>query len=180
MYRHCVTEDTVRRQRQLEQLLLHTMEKKRYRDITVRDLCRDAGISRMAFYQYFDSKDDALTALIDHTLQDLGPTGFSTRDLERLASFWQDHRALLDALHANELDHLFEERSMALVESEDLGFRQHLSPELREFQQLRLRFAVQGITTVIRTWHQGGFAQSVSQIARLLQHILMEPLLVAQ
>ena len=68
MYKLCKTEYSVRRQRQIEEALLETMETSRYEDISVSDLCARLGIPRKSFYRYFSSKDGALFALIDHRL----------------------------------------------------------------------------------------------------------------
>lgn len=177
MYRHCTTEDTVRRQRQLESCLLRAMEKKRYCDISVRALCLDAGISRMAFYQYFDSKDDALLALVDHTLQDFGPFGCESQELERFAAYWQENKNLLDALHANQMNDLLTDRAVRLVLEEGYDFRSWLQAEKDDCADFLLRFAVRGIISVIQTWHQSQYRQSASQVAVLLRRILLQPLM---
>lgn len=177
MYRHCTTEETARRQRQLEQCLLHAMERKRYADISVRALCQDAGISRMAFYQYFDSKDDALLALIDHTLQDFGSFGCTPGELERFTAYWRQNKPLLDVLHANQMDDLLTDRALELVLAEDYDFRSWLRPAADDCEDFILRFTVQGIICVIQTWHRNQFCQTTGQIAGLLQRILLQPLM---
>ena len=70
MYKLCKTERSANRQRQLEEGLLTAMETTRYDDISVSDLCEQMDIPRKSFYRYFDSKDGALQALIDHTLME--------------------------------------------------------------------------------------------------------------
>ena len=70
MYKHCNTEESAQRQRQLEQCLLVLMKERLLPQITIGDICEQAGISRKSFYRYFSSKDGALHALIDHTLLD--------------------------------------------------------------------------------------------------------------
>lgn len=177
MYRHCTTEDTVRRQRQLERCLLQAMEKKQYHDISVRELCQAAGISRMAFYQYFDTKDDALLALIDHTLQDFGSFDCAYSELERFAVYWQLNKSLLDVLHANQMDNFLTDRALRLVLDEDYDFRSRLRADHDDCGELILRFTVQGIISVVQTWHQSQYRQSTSQIASLLHRILLQPLM---
>ena len=49
MYKHCNTEDSARRQRQLEQYLLELMEDVPYSGITIGQICQQAGISRKSF-----------------------------------------------------------------------------------------------------------------------------------
>ena len=180
MYRHCATEETAQRQRQLEQCLLSLMLRKRYHSISVRELCAEACISRMAFYQYFDSKDDALDALIDHTLQDFGSFDCTKDELERFAHYWKLQQPLLDALHLNQLDELLTTRSLQLISAEDHDFRRRFGPELEEYDEMLLRFTVQGIISIIQSWHQSQYQLSANQIAALLHRALMQPLMAEQ
>ena len=52
----------------LQGALLQLVSKKHYDSITVTELCRKAGVSRMAFYGNFASKDDIIKKII-HDLQ---------------------------------------------------------------------------------------------------------------
>ena len=70
MYKMCKTEQSARRQRELELGLLEAMKTQRYEDISISELCGTLGIPRKTFYRYFDSKDGALYGMIDHTLLD--------------------------------------------------------------------------------------------------------------
>ena len=60
MYKICQTEQSARRQRELEQGLLQLMLRKNYEDISVSDLCEHMALPRKSFYRYFSSKDGAL------------------------------------------------------------------------------------------------------------------------
>ena len=57
MYKICQTEQSIRRQRELEQGLLRLMGKRNYEDLTVKDLCDEMALPRKSFYRYFSSKD---------------------------------------------------------------------------------------------------------------------------
>ena len=48
----------------LQGALLQLVAKKPYDSITVTELCKKAGVSRMAFYGNFDSKDDILKKIV--------------------------------------------------------------------------------------------------------------------
>ena len=180
MYRHCTTDETVRRQRQLEQCLLELMSRKPYQSISVQELCHAAGSSRMAFYQYFDSKDDALTALIDHTLQDSGFIGSSEQELEQFATYWLRQKNLLDALHSNQLDELLQARALHLTTEEGYDLRRLLGIEKDESGQIILAFTVQGLISVIQSWHQKKFCLSAREIGKLLCRLLRQPLMISR
>ena len=68
MYKLCKTEQSALRQRELEEGLLKTMSVHHYDDISVSDLCQQMDIPRKSFYRYFSSKDGALFALIEKTV----------------------------------------------------------------------------------------------------------------
>ena len=107
MYKICKSEVSAARQREIERRLLELMGTKRYEDITVTELSDSMNMPRKAFYRYFDSKDDALCALIDHTMTEY--SGFTVdrssernrslkRELEEYFKFWISKKELLDAL----------------------------------------------------------------------------------
>ena len=48
----------------LQGALLQLVTKKSYDSITVTELCKKAGVSRMAFYGNFDSKDDVIKKIV--------------------------------------------------------------------------------------------------------------------
>lgn len=48
--------------------LVQLMERKPYADITITDICKRAGVSRMAYYRNYASKDEILTRRLDETL----------------------------------------------------------------------------------------------------------------
>ena len=70
MYIICHTEESSKRQRELEQGLLRMMAVMPYGKITLTELCRELQVPRKTFYRYYPGKDDCLLALIDHTLSD--------------------------------------------------------------------------------------------------------------
>ena len=50
----------IRSQKWIVDSLLSLMEQKSYAEITVRDICKSADLSRQTFYNVFDSKDEVL------------------------------------------------------------------------------------------------------------------------
>ena len=70
MYKDCITEESARRQRQLELCLQDLMLTTEYSQITISDISDRAGISRKSFYRYFNSKEGCLCALLDHAIFD--------------------------------------------------------------------------------------------------------------
>ena len=112
MYKICHTEESSRRQRELELGLQSLMLQRRYEDISVSDLCAQMEIPRKSFYRYFSSKEGCLFALVDHTLieffqaqlsADAELSGTQIGDLGRYFRFWRERGDLLEALQRNGL-----------------------------------------------------------------------------
>ena len=122
MYKLCKTEESARRQRQMEQGLLDMMQTVRYEDITVSDLCQKMNIPRKSFYRYFSGKEGALHGLIDHTMMEYeafsnmhqkGKKRNLQLELETFFQFWVVHRPLLDALQRSGLSGTMIERAVS-------------------------------------------------------------------
>lgn len=184
MYKICQTEQSFRRQRELEKGLLQMMLRKKYEDISVSDLCESMQIPRKSFYRYFTSKDGALYALIDHTLADFfqmpvpdtKSRGNAVGDLDLYFVFWYQNRDLLDALARSSLSGILVERSTNFSLQEDHIPRQfkRFRPEIRG---LAMAFSVCGLMSMILQWHRQGFLISPDEITRLAVDLLTAPLL---
>ena len=185
MYKLCKTEQSATRQRQLEQGLLEIMMHTRYEDISVSDLCDQLQIPRKSFYRYFNSKDGALHALLDHTLMEfedyaLGHQAGHTRtvhlDLESFFLFWYQHRDLLDALSRSGIVGMLIERAIAYSLTDDILPRRFLPDDSLEMQKQITMFGVCGMMSMVLTWHYSGFQKSAEEMARTAARMLSQPL----
>lgn len=185
MYKLCKTEQSARRQRELESGLLTYMTTHRYEEITVIDLCEFLGIPRKSFYRYFSSKDGALYALIDHTLleQDLffepdkhpkAPN--SANALRPLFTFWKEQKPLLDTLEKSGLSGLLIQRAIVMAQ-EDNFLLQMAFGDLEPFMQRHLiSFIVCGIMSMVVQWHHDGYKESIPEMVRSAHRMLTQPL----
>lgn len=184
MYKQCQTESSARRQRELEQGLLSVMQRKRFEEISVSDLCEEIGVPRKSFYRYFSGKDGALFALIDHALMDYDiynmfepekkmetPLGY----MERVFTYWIQHRDLLDALQKSGLSGVLIQRAVEFTNELDTipRFLQIKDRRLREYGTM---FMVCGLMTMIVQWHHDNFYSSAEEMARLAMELLTQPM----
>ncbi len=184
MYKICRTEQSTRRQREMENALLQLMCKRRYEEITVSDLCQTMQIPRKSFYRYFDSKDGALYALIDHCMSDFFAPEFGGGmsrgdgfiDLERFFGFWYEKRDLLDALSNSGLSGILLQRANSFAIGEGHMPRQlkKLEPEM---QEIAMAFAVSGLLSVILHWHSQKFRVPAKEMSRMVISMLTHPLI---
>lgn len=184
MYKICQTEQSIQRQRELEQGLLGLMLRHNYEDISVKDICDNMQIPRKSFYRYFSSKDGVLYALIDHTLADFFqmPTakdkerGTAIGDLDLYFLFWHENRELLDALHRSGLSGILVERATNFALREG-----HLPRQFKkmrpDIQGMAMAFSVTGLMAMILQWHRSGFEISPDEMTKLAAEILTSPLL---
>lgn len=178
MYKLCKTDRSARRQWELEQGLLEAMKTQRYEDISVSDLCQRMGIPRKCFYRYFDSKDGALHALIDHTLMEFWDWGDSlyagsTREgLELFFRFWKENRGLLDALESSGLSRILAERAVDFSSSDALIMGHLLPGGEGDGARHIAAFWVWGMMAMMLSWYREGFPESPARMAEVAARAL--------
>lgn len=184
MYKICQTEQSTRRQRELEQGLLCLLQKRTYEDISVSDLCEHMQIPRKSFYRYFSNKDGALYALIDHTLADFFQTSLSNGmsrgsgldDLRLFFLFWYDNKGFLDALQRSGLSGILVERATTFALKEGNMPRKFIAVP-QHLRETAMSFAVCGLMAMMFTWHRQGYKTSLDELTKLAVELLTTPLL---
>lgn len=185
VYKMCKTEQSARRQRELELGLLEAMKTQRYEDISISELCGTLGIPRKTFYRYFDSKDGALYGMIDHTLLDYEGFNFGylnsgkrtlQRELEQFFLFWLEKKDLLDVLHSSGLSGILIERAINFALTDTVMPRRFLPEDTEEMQKHITMFGVCGLLSMVLSWHVGGFTESTTQMARIAARLIGAPL----
>ena len=185
MYKLCKTEQSTKRQREIENVLFEIMMKKSYSDITVTEICDALSMPRKAFYRYFDSKDDALYALVEHTMAEYN--GFSSdtdngkvrtlkREIEKYFAFWREHKLLLDALCKNHMLEKIIEVSVSFPINDMVSIKKFL-PEDSDWARERVfKFAICGLVFQMLDWYRDDFKTSTADMARLACRTLSKPL----
>lgn len=185
MYKLCKTEQSAKRQREIENCLFEILRTKNYEDITVTDLCTRMNMPRKAFYRYFESKDDALHALIDHSMSDY--TGFSVdrsgetdrslvAELEEYFVFWYGKKDLLDALDHSGLIGSLIERMVNFPISDRISVQRFLPYDNDKIREKVFRFAFSGLVYTMVFWYRDGFVESTRSMAETACRLLREPL----
>lgn len=182
MYKICQTDQSFQRQRAMENGLLQLLEKRRYEDISISELCDHLQIPRKAFYRYFSGKDGALYALLDHTMMDFymgdyhGGSSAAPVDLEQYFLFWYEHRALLGALVRSGLSGILVERATSFALQERMIPRHMLNWD-SDFQEIALSFAICGLMSMVLQWNNQGFQKTPKEMTKIAITMLTQPLL---
>lgn len=184
MYKRCVTEQSAKRQRELEAGLLEAMKTHQYEDITISELCDVMNVPRKSFYRYFSSKEGALFALIDHTLMDfianfVGGGVHETYDtMAKFFSFWQNHKPLLDSLSRSGLSGILIQRSITIATMDDIVTKSFFPTFSKNLRSHGLVFFVSGLMSLVIGWHNSGFDATPNEMADVASRIITQPMFV--
>ena len=185
MYKLCKTEQSAKRQRAIEDTLYDLMKQKRYEDISITELSERMNMPRKAFYRYFDSKEDALYAMIDHSMSDY--SGFSvdrsgetdrslTRELEEYFKFWYEKRDFLDAIDRSGLMGALIERTINYPINDRVSVSKFLPDDDEATRDKVFKFAFSGLVYTMVQWYRDGFKASTRDMAKISCRLLREPL----
>ena len=182
MYKICKTEQSAKRQREIESALYAALKKKNYEDITVTELCNSLNMPRKSFYRYFDGKDDILSALLDHTMMNY--SGFVKsnnywsikKELETFYMFWYENRELLEILEKNRLINKLFECAVRFPIKDMISVSKYL-PNESEWAKVRIfEFAIFALLFEAINWYREGFKTAVSDMADISCRLLSQPL----
>ena len=165
MYKLCKTEQSVKRQREIENCLLKILLTKNFEEITITELCEKMNMPRKAFYRYFDSKEDALAAMIDHSMAEYkgfvvdksGELNRSlTAELEEYFIFWYGKRELLDALDRSNLIGNLIERTINYPVGDRIALTKFLPDDEKKVRERIFKFAFSGLVYTMISWYREG------------------------
>lgn len=180
MYKLCKIEESANRQRKIENVLIDMMQKQDFSKIKVNELCKRADIPRKTFYVYFDSKEDVLNALIEHTIYDMEKFELGKRwnnthtyqELRRFFAFWKEKSVLLNGLLKSGFSGLLVMKvtEYTIYNEKSIPFI-HWKEEWKE-SDIALKYAVSGLMTIVVEWHREGYQQSVEEMAEIATKLL--------
>ena len=187
MYKQCTSEVTAKRQRHLENCLLELMQMTPYPQIAVGDLCKLAGVPQGMFYRYFDSKKDALDALVDHTLLDFitnviflrKPEPDDAFGMKAVLDYWKSQEPLLKVLTKNQKEALLFERSIICCTQDAYLLAPYLAKAGHSTEPEVMAFCINGILSAILIWQRSGYAKSSEEMAGILRKLLAGPIVVS-
>ncbi len=152
----------------IEEALLYLMQNKDYRTISITEICRKAGVTRMSFYRNFDSKEDILKKWVNSITETfLANSGISYKNNSsreyfiRLFTHMEQHKAVCLALYNAGLIYIIKEQFD----------RVFLDVYKDEYDQYKSFFLAGGIYNVFLLWLINGCRESPSEIAGRMDNI---------
>lgn len=186
MYKECKTEQSAKRQYEVEQAFLDLLLTKSYNEITVCELCKLADIPRKAFYRYFDDKEGVLHALIHHTLVRYGE--FSAKstnarrtvrsEIEQFFLYWKEEtpKKLLKALDGSDLLNELISLSIDFSSSRLLNLSKFFGEEDSKIGKEMFCFTITGLMALMLSWHREGYSRSTTEMANITCRLLTAPI----
>ena len=179
MYKHCTTEESAQRQKQLEQCLLELMAEIPYSGITIGQICEKVNLSRKSFYRYFDSKEDCLNALLDHVI--MGGSSYYMEDATslhtdlpfciRIFEYWQQQTLLLDVLEKNALSLQLLQRMVRYILEEEPDYARYMGIASDHVME-HVVYNIGGLMGLILSWHHSGYQKTTEQMGQILYQLI--------
>lgn len=145
------------------------LKKKEYRDISITEICKKAGVTRMSFYRNFAGKEDILSQKVrDVTDNFLEESAISYRNdtlssyFIKLFSHMEQQKELCTALKKAGLFHLIK----------DEFDRVFLDTYRQEYDDYKSVFLAGGIYNVFLFWFLNGCRENPEDLAKRLEEIL--------
>ena len=180
------TPTALRRQKQIEDCLYENLLHTPYQSVSVADLCRQVGISRKAFYNYYHDKDTCFCAIIDRLLRE-AMLHITTSLPDRAASldaaillldYWRNQRDFFDICIRNNLLHFVLMRNMEYVLTEDKTTLDLLNTEEVKSDTDILACYMSSQLALMLQWYLRGFDTPTEEMARKLLRIIHAPMIL--
>lgn len=153
--------------------LMLLMEQKDYEDITITDIAKKAGVSRMTYYRTYSSKEDILIQYFNDTAEKLFERfrthpGITSQELGVLFfTFFQEHPGLVPLLRkANLLELVLN----TFVQNLEHFYAEVLGREnLDTVADYRIHFHAGGIAFALIRWIDRGCPEAPEEMATLIE-----------
>lgn len=146
--------------------LLALLEDKAIEEISISELCDNAGIGRASFYRNFNSKEDILRVYINQ-LFDGWKSGWEKNNSLPLSSgigiifeHFEQHRIFYRLLNERRLIYLLKDVILDIME---------LKPDLPKGEAYAKAFAAYSLYGWIEVWFQRGMQESAEEMKQMFQ-----------
>lgn len=159
----------------IQQAMNELLKTKRFKEITILDIVKKAGVSRSAFYRNYQSKEQVLQSIVHDSyakmIEEIRATTNSgdpkfwrhiiVKEIEQCRKFYHIHSA--EAWQGD-----------TLLQCMNDYFGDMISPYANGGDEIRMRFWMGGIFNVIQFWLDNGMQETPEELADKLMHYITQ------
>lgn len=152
--------------------LLRLMENQSYDSISITDITNLAGVSRMAYYRNYNSKDEILIKhILDQEKRLLNEIdGEKAKDMKGviayISGFFQENADVIQAIYDAGLAHMLTEML------EDRVYNYFPIAAAAKGGRYAVHYYVGGILSVFKLWFDRGMVESVDDISEVIYNLI--------
>lgn len=170
-------------QQHIENCMIEMLKEMSYNAIRISDLCTRADVARKTFYSYYPTKDACFQAVAEHVIINVmiytnsGMTSNSTtyEYYCRYLESWKQHKWFLDIVRRNDLDFMFIQRGMYLIQIVDAHFIKLLATSEFAADMDILRSYITCDFMLVLEWCSRGFDTPLDEMARKFVRLIHYP-----
>ncbi|HFI0326517.1 TPA: TetR/AcrR family transcriptional regulator [Streptococcus suis] len=142
----------------IQEALLQLIQQKAYDKITITDIAKRAGVTRISFYRNFDSKDSILKQTLERAYSAYKEEYGNDLSFPSLFAFFQQNNTLIDCLYKSEKEIFI---AQLLTDKQSLA---QLPTELA-YSYAFVGYSLLGACTA---WYQRGMVDTAEEITRIM------------
>ena len=164
--------------RLLQEALLHLLEKKNIREVSVSELCAQAGINRSTFYKHYQIPEDVLRTITENLLEEftasvLRGDGTYESDVEQLCISVKENEKLVRLLLKNNSSVDVTYYVNRFIEITGDRYKVYTQGYDEESLKLVTTFLLYGSTYAIEAWLHDGMKKTPREMAKIFCNLGM-------
>ncbi len=173
MYHKQANKTAIQSQHMIADALFSLMKRKSFQQITITEICEEAAIGRKTFYRNFELKEDVIDFMLDILCAEFEQEIIGKAPEEQLYIYFSFSQRHIDFFKTMYLDGLLP--TLQSKFSKYLPVTMPIWSDDPVEQEYRSRFVIAGIQSIMQTWVERGFQDSIEEIVeiayRAQQHI---------
>ncbi len=159
----------------ITEAFIREMHHKKYEEINIKDLCKEADVSRQTFYNIFRTKEDVLRKCIDNIFDTILNQRSDTVDaIESIHIFvktFYENRDFMDLLIRNHLEKILTEEFVYAIS----GLSKRVENSQIEHLDYQLAFYAGGLTQILIHWMKDEERVSSDELIDILANWIQLP-----
>lgn len=156
--------------------LLMLMEKKDFKDITISEIAKKAGVSRMTYYRTYSSKEDILVQYFEDKVRLMVTMIQNPSEMTgyqfccHFFTFFKEHSHIIDSLYKADLLKMVINKFTGILESVFVHLKQFPAMEKNYRYQIALKAGA--LLSMLLCWIESGQKESPEELARMAAPLL--------